>query len=98
VLSDGTTYRLLGVKEKKGADEKAREFLLSKLKGARVFTRYDSVRYDDDGNVLCYLYLRNRTFINAHLIKKKLADVNTSMDYRYKHRFMKLQDERMRDG
>lgn len=97
VLNDGIKYRLLGVKKKEETDKEAIEFLLSKLKGERVFIKYDSVKYDNDGNHLCYLYLQNKTFINAHLIKRGLAGVDTSIDYKYRDRFMRLQGERMHD-
>ena len=41
--------------------------LKEKLKGKKVFLRYDNIRKDEDNNALCYLYLQNKTFINAHL-------------------------------
>ena len=41
--------------------------------------RFDETKYDKQNNLLCYLYLENKTFINAHLIKKRL--VNYSQNY-----------------
>jgi len=90
VLDNGIKFRLLGVKEKKETNGEAINFLLAKLKGEKVFIKYDSIKYDEAGNLLCYLYLQNKTFINAHLIKTKLADVDTSIDYKYKSRFIQL--------
>jgi len=90
VLDNGIKFKLLGVKEKKEANAEAITFLLAKLKGEKVFIKYDSIKYDEDGNLLCYLYLQNKTFINAHLIKNKLADVDTSIEYKYKYRFIQL--------
>ena len=52
--------------------------------------RYDSVKYDSDNTLLCYLYLDNKTFINAHLLKNGLVDVDDSMDFKYKNKFEKL--------
>jgi site-specific DNA-methyltransferase (adenine-specific) len=49
--------------------------------------KYDSQKFDRDGNLLCYLYLKNKTFINAHLIKNGLANPDTSIDYKYKSKF-----------
>jgi len=40
--------------------------------------------------LLCYLYLQNKTFINAHLIKNKLVDIDDSFDYKYKTKFLNL--------
>jgi site-specific DNA-methyltransferase (adenine-specific) len=37
----------------------------------------------------CYLYLKNRTFLNLHLIQRGLAAVDTEGDYKYKDRFLK---------
>lgn len=88
VLDNDLKVRLLGVKEKKERNREARQFLQEKLKGQKVFLRFDTIKYDNEGNLLCYLYLKNKTFINAHLIKNKLADVDTSIDYKYKSNFL----------
>ncbi|MEW6687087.1 MAG: site-specific DNA-methyltransferase [Candidatus Edwardsbacteria bacterium] len=68
VLDNGLRVRLIGVKEKKETNGEAIRFLSEKLKGEKVFMKYDSIKYDKDGNLLCYLYLKNKTFINAYLI------------------------------
>ena len=80
---------MLGVKEKKEINGQAFKFLKEKLKGQKVFLKFDTMKYGDKGNLLCYLYLKNKTFVNAHLIKHKLADIDTSMDYKYKRSFLK---------
>jgi len=90
ILNNGLRLRLLGVKEKKEINGEALKFLLEKLRGEKVFLKYDSIKYDDNGNLLCYLYLQNKTFINAHLIKNKLVEVDTSLDYKYKYKFLQL--------
>lgn len=89
-LSNGLLVRLIGVKENKALDGKAVNFISEKTKGQKVFLKFDSTKYDNEGNLLCYLYLRNKTLVNAHLIKMKLADVDTSIDYKYKAKFLKL--------
>ena len=50
--------------------------------------RFDETKYDKQDNLLCYLYLENKTFINAHLIKKKLAIADTITNYKYKSKFI----------
>jgi site-specific DNA-methyltransferase (adenine-specific) len=90
VLDNGLKVRLLGVKENKEANGRALEFLNEKFKGEKVFLKYDSIKHDKDGNLLCYVYLKNKTFINAHLIKNHLADVDTSLTYQYKSKFLQL--------
>jgi site-specific DNA-methyltransferase (adenine-specific) len=37
-----------------------------------------------------YLYLKNKTFINAHLVKNGLVEVDTEKEYLYKNKFIKL--------
>lgn len=88
VLSNGLTVRLIGIKERAGVNGNAAKFIIEKTKGRRVFLRYDSLKYDSDNVLLGYLYLDNKTFINAHLLKHGLADVDTSMEYKHKSRFI----------
>lgn len=58
----------------------------------KVFIRLDeSLKNDGEGNLFVYLYLENKTFINAHLIKKGLIDVDTIRDYKYKAMFTRYQ-------
>jgi len=90
VLSDGVTIRLLGIREKAESRKQAVQFLESKTHGQRVAMKYDDVKFDEDNNLLCYLYLQNRTFLNAHMIKQGLVDVDRSLDYRQKARFLTL--------
>ncbi len=90
ILNNGLKLKLLGVKEKKEVNGEALKFLTAKLKGEKVFLKYDSIKYDAEGHLLCYLYLKNKTFINAHLIKNRLVDVDISMDYKCKSKFLEL--------
>ena len=69
ILNNGLTIRLLGIKEKPSVNGNATKFLIEKTKGRKVFLRYDAVKYDDNNVLLCYLYLDNKTFINAHMLK-----------------------------
>lgn len=90
LLSNGLTIRLIGIKEKPSVNDNATKFLLDKTKGRKVFLKYDSVKYDSENILLCYLYLDNKTFINAHMLKNGLADVDYSIDFKYKTKFEKL--------
>jgi len=42
---------------------------------------------------MCYLYLENKTFINSHLVKSKLVDVDDSINFKYIDKFYKLQND-----
>jgi site-specific DNA-methyltransferase (adenine-specific) len=90
LLSNGMTVRLIGIKQDPVINGKASEYLASKLYGKKVFLRYDETKFDAENHLMVYLYLENKTFINAHLLKNKLALVDDSMDFKYKTKFQKL--------
>jgi len=92
ILDDDLKIRLIGVKPKPEKNGEAILFLKEKLKGQRVFLKFDNVKYDEENNLFCYLYLWNKTFINAHLIKNGLVDVDTAFDYKYKEKFLNLRN------
>ncbi len=86
-LNNNLKIRLIGVKKKHSTNGEAINFLTEKLRGQKVFMKYDQIKHDNDNNVLCYLYLKNKTFINAHLLKAGLADIDTSIEFKYKEKF-----------
>jgi len=88
ILNNGLKIRLMGVKEKLGKDGAAIQFLKEKTRGQKVFIKFDTTKYDEKNNLLCYLYLWNKTFLNAHLIKNSLVDVDVTRDYKYKSKFL----------
>ena len=90
-LNTGQTIKLLGVKQKPDKNGEAMQFLREKTRGQRVFLKFDAIKHDEKNNLLCYLYLRNKTFLNAHLIKSGLVDVDCSLDYRYRSKFKSIQ-------
>jgi DNA modification methylase len=89
-LNNDIIIRLIGIKEDPIINGKATDFLAAKTKGKRVFMKFDDQKYDDENNLLCYLYLENKTFINAHLIKKRLANVEDTSNYKLKGKFLLL--------
>jgi site-specific DNA-methyltransferase (adenine-specific) len=92
-LNNNLIIKLIGIKENLATNGKATSFLVDKTKGNRVFLKYDAVKYDKENNLLCYLYLENKTLINAHLIKSGFVQVDTDIDYKYKEKFLNLQKE-----
>lgn len=90
-LSDGRGVRLIGVKERPERRAEAIDFLRKKTKGQKVFFKEDPAAPMENGITPVYLYLWNRTFINAHLIKKGLALVDESRDFRHRERFLGYQ-------
>lgn len=90
-LDNDLAVRLIGVKENGATNGQAIRFLIEKTKGQKVFIKFDNRKYDEGNNLLCYLYLQNKTFINAHIIKEGLVDVDSFTDFKYKNKFLNLQ-------
>jgi site-specific DNA-methyltransferase (adenine-specific) len=91
-LNNGITVRLIGIKKDNANIENAINFLLHKFKGRKVFLKSDTVQYDDN-HLPAYLYLDNKTFINAHLLKHGYAFVDLSKPFAYMEKFIKLRGE-----
>lgn len=90
MLNNNLIIRLIGIKQNIELNGKANEFLRNKLKGKKVFLRYDDLKHDKQNNLMVYLYLENKTFINAHLLKENLALVDNSIQFKYKSKFNTL--------
>ncbi|MBS1551661.1 MAG: thermonuclease family protein [Bacteroidetes bacterium] len=90
-LNNDITIKLIGIKEDPKVNGDATKFLIEKTKGKRVFLKYDLIKYDSESNLLCYLYLENKTFINAHLIKNGLVKVDNNSNFKYKQKFLNIQ-------
>ncbi len=89
-LNNGLIIRLLGVKQDVSKNGKATDFLAKKIKGQKVFLKYDKIKYDSENRLYSYLYLQNKTFINAHLIKNGLVDVDKEHEYKFKEKFLAI--------
>jgi DNA modification methylase len=87
-LNNDLIVRLIGVKEKKEVNGKAIEFLKLKTKGQKVFLKFDEIKHDKDNHLMAYVYLKNKTFLNAHLIKNGLAEIEVAYQYKTKERFL----------
>ncbi|MFB0524615.1 MAG: thermonuclease family protein, partial [Phycisphaerae bacterium] len=88
ILDTGAKIHLIGVKSNGERNTEAIRFLENLTKGQKVFLRFDEVKHDKDNNPLCYLYLKNKTFVNSHLIKTDLVDIDTTYRYKYKSKFL----------
>lgn len=90
VLSNNAKVKLIGIKTKESTFEDAMKFLKTKLKGQKVYLKYDNIKYDNKGDLLVYLYLKNKTFINAHLLKSGFVELDESFEYLYKEKFKNI--------
>ncbi len=89
LLNNDLKIKLLGVAETPETRQEAINFLEEKTKGRNVYMKFDSPKYDGNNCLLCYLYLQNKTFLNSHLIKKHLVDVDTSLEYQHQSKFLR---------
>ncbi len=87
-LNNGLVIKLLGIRPIPECEDQAVNYLQEKFKKRKVFLKYDSIKYDKDNNLLCYVYLDNKTFINNHLVRTGYVDVDTSFDYACQKKFL----------
>ena len=93
LLSNDLKVKLLGVRDNPITNGDAINFLQMKTTNQQVYLRFDSQKYDKSETLLAYVYLKNRTFLNAHLIKNGHATADSSIDYKNKKKFQKLEEE-----
>jgi DNA modification methylase/endonuclease YncB( thermonuclease family) len=90
-LSDGSTINLLGVVEDRGQHKQAMKFLRDKTKGQQVYLKFDKDMENDAGlQRSAYVYLKNRTFLNAHLVKSGFVRIELHKPFKYRHKFTQL--------
>ena len=96
-LKNGPSIRLLGIAPIEQSSTQAIDFIRQQTRGKKVFVQYDAQTYDADGSLICYLYVSDKTFINAHLIKRGLVAVDNQTTHKYLNKFAKYQaDQRTR--
>ena len=89
ILNNGLEIKLIGIKEKDNFKPQAINYLKEKFNKRKIFLKYDLQKYDKNNNLMCYVYLDNKTFINNHLIRTGYVDVETNFDYSCKNKFIK---------
>ncbi|MBD3403256.1 site-specific DNA-methyltransferase [candidate division GN15 bacterium] len=75
-LADNRTVRLHGLAPVARARRDAIAWLNEKVRGKRIYLKTESGFPADGDEVSAYVYLKNRTFVNAHLVKRGLARVD----------------------
>ena len=91
-LNNDLIIRLIGVKIKAEKAMEAMNFLRQKTRGQKVFLKYDTTKHDDANRLMAYVYLKNKTFINAHLIKQNFVYAVRDKAYKHKERFIKYEE------
>jgi len=102
VLENGLKVNLMGIDpyprwwEIMAEDVNAEgiKFLKEKFRFEKVFLKFDKEKYDANGDLYCYVYLENKTFINAHILKNGFARVDETRNYLLRSKFKRIVRER----
>ena len=88
-LDTGLLVKFLGVKVIN--KEKALEYLHNRILKKEIYLKFDNGSVLDKNTVSAYVYLKNKIFVNAYLIKSGIAEADTTKDYKYKAKFIELE-------
>jgi len=91
-LDTGQLVEFLGVAIDK--KEETIRYLQDYLLGKGVIVKYGSIKQSDNSISKAYVYLKNKIFINAFIIKSKLGSVDNSIHHKFTNRFLKFMQER----
>jgi len=88
-LDSNLLVKFLGVEiiKKKETIEYLRNYILNR----DVMLKFENGSYTNSDVVYAYVYLKNKIFVNAYLIKSGFAKADKSRDYRMKGKFIKLE-------
>ena len=92
-LNNNLNVRLLGLCEEPSHREQAIQYLETKAKGQRIYLKFDQDKYDEAGNLLAYVYLKNKTFINAHLARTGFVSIDNTRYFKFQQKFLNLKNE-----
>ena len=89
LLNTGFKVKFLGVEviKKQEALKYLKDYILKK----EVFLRFDDGRVLDENTVEAYVYLKNKIFVNAYLIKSGIAKAERKREFKYKKKFIELE-------
>ncbi len=87
-LNTGLVVKFLGVKVIK--KEEALEYLRNRILKKEVYLKFDNGSVLDENTVSAYVYLKNRIFVNAYLIKSGMAIPDLSKNFKFKNKFVQL--------
>ena len=95
LLDDGRLVRFLGIHIKK--PDETKEYLQDYLFGKYVLLK-DVTKTSGNGMASAYIYLKNKIFINAYLIKSGLASPDIQVEHRYAEKFHRLAEKAVKDS
>jgi DNA modification methylase len=93
-LDTGLTVKFLGIKANADKKEETIQYLRDCVLGKAVSLKFQDNKTIDEGAVLAYVYLKNKIFVNAYLIKAGLASPDFSANHKNGERFVEIWRER----
>ncbi len=92
VLNSGLKVRLRGVVVERPKEfmDYLRRYVLKR----EVYLKFDRGYVARDGYVEAYVYLKNRIFVNAYLIKSGIARAERGKDYDMREKFIRMEGRR----
>lgn len=88
-LNTGLLVKFLGVKIIN--KEETLKYLQKHILHKEIYLQFDNGLISDENTVFAYLYLKNKIFINAYLIKSGFAEADKNLEYKYKTKFIELE-------
>ena len=91
-LNTGLLVKFLGVNivDKEKAIKYLKEYLLKK----EVQLKMENNSVLNENTIFAYVYLKNKIFVNAYLIKAGIAKADKEKEYKLKSRFLELEKEK----
>uniref|UniRef100_A0A7C3RLP0 Type II methyltransferase n=2 Tax=Archaeoglobus fulgidus TaxID=2234 RepID=A0A7C3RLP0_ARCFL len=91
-LNTGLLVKFLGVRVTKRVE--ALNYLRNSVLRKEVYLKFDNNPVLDENTVSAYVYLKNKIFVNAYLIKSGMAEADRTKNYKYKEKFIELERKR----
>jgi len=88
-LNTGLLVKFLGVKVTK--KEEVLKYLKEYILKKEVFLRFDNNAVVNEFTIEAYVYLKNKIFVNAYLIKSGMAEADKTKNYKFKSKFLELE-------
>ena len=89
-LDNGHRVKFLGVRVDRRVE--ALEYLRNRILGKQVLLKENGS--NDHEIISAYVYLKNKIFINAYLIKSGMASPDLAVNHKLNKKFIKLQEQR----
>ncbi len=90
-IDTGLKVRFLGVDVIK--NQEALNYLKNYVARKEILLRFEDDEPLNEDTVEAYVYLKNKIFVNAYLIKSGIAKADRQREYRYKSMFLELEKE-----